>query len=409
MRSIPLAEFAPLSRLKGLHFFSLQKGPAVEELQSVGGRFEAIDLGSGLDENMGAFVETAAVLKNLDLLITCDTAIAHVAGALGVPVWVALCNVPDWRWLDSGETTAWYPKMRLFRQSEQGNWAEVMEKIAKELVSQFPEVETKQPADYAIATSGFNRLTRTRQGLMLYDAKDRQVGRSIERYGEYSADEGALFRQAIRPSWTVVEAGANIGAHTLTFSRLVGPRGVVFAFEPRRVVFQTLCANMALNSIVNVHCRPEALGNMAGRVQVPTHDGSGTEKVAAITLDSLELPRCQFLKVDVDGMELQVLKGAAKTIERLRPLLYVANERRELSEPVLRFLLALGYSLYWHVPPLFNSDNYYQNRENEFGNMASVNVFGVHSSIGSAISGMRKIDGPGEWASDRAARAEEPR
>src|SRR5262245_1047783 len=78
MRSIPLAEFAPLSRLKGVHFFSLQKGQAVEELQSVGGRFEAIDLGSQLDENMGAFVETAAVLKNLDLLITCDTAIAHV-------------------------------------------------------------------------------------------------------------------------------------------------------------------------------------------------------------------------------------------------------------------------------------------------------------------------------------------
>ena len=85
-RSIPLAQFAPLARVPGVHLFSLQKGPGAEQLAAITDRFPVTDLGSGLDD----FVDTAAVLKNLDLVISVDTAIAHLAGALGVPVWVAL-------------------------------------------------------------------------------------------------------------------------------------------------------------------------------------------------------------------------------------------------------------------------------------------------------------------------------
>jgi hypothetical protein len=70
------------------------------------------------------------VLKNLDLLVTCDSAIAHVAGALGIPVWLALGTVPDWRWGLAGETTVWYPTMRIFRQTVAGDWTGVIERIA---------------------------------------------------------------------------------------------------------------------------------------------------------------------------------------------------------------------------------------------------------------------------------------
>src|SRR6185503_798535 len=94
---------------------------------------EIIDLGAALDEQTGAFVETAAALANLDLLITADTSVAHVAGALGVPVWMALCNVPDWRWRLSGETTVWYPSMRLFRQTSPGDWTAVVDRLVESL------------------------------------------------------------------------------------------------------------------------------------------------------------------------------------------------------------------------------------------------------------------------------------
>jgi hypothetical protein len=116
-----------------VHLLSLQKGPGREQLPAIPGRLPVTDLGGQLDETTGAFMDTAAVMKNLDLVITSDTAIAHLAGALGVPVWVALNDVPDWRWLLDREDSPWYPTMRLFRQSRPGQWADVFERIAEAL------------------------------------------------------------------------------------------------------------------------------------------------------------------------------------------------------------------------------------------------------------------------------------
>jgi FkbM family methyltransferase len=411
MRSIPLAEFAPLGKVKGLQLFSLQKGKGIEELETIAGRLDVVDLGRRVDEATGAFVETAAALKNLDLLITTDTSVAHVAGALGVPVWVAVCNVADWRWLNTGDTTVWSPSMRLFRQTSPGDWADVFERIAAALEQEFPDLSRKQYADYRLTGSGFNQLTRAKDGLMLYNRHDLFVGRSIERYGEFSPGEAELFQQIIKPGAVIVEAGANVGAHTLQLSRLAGDRGAVFAFEPQRLVFQTLCANLALNSIANVYCRDEALGEAPGTIRVPLLDpqadnnfgglalgGAAGEPVAVITLDSLNLSRCDFLKVDVEGMELSVLKGAAQTIAKHRPLVYVENDRQDQSPALIEYLFSLGYNLYWHTPPLYRANNYFQNPVNEFGNVLSANMLGIHASVTTNISGLRKIDGPGsDW------------
>jgi FkbM family methyltransferase len=411
MRSIPLAAFAPLGCFKGVTFFSLQKGPAADELNTLAGRLEVIDLGTQLDEGTGAFVETAAVLKNLDLLITCDTAIAHVAGALGVPVWLALCNVPDWRWLLDTDRSAWYPTMRLFRQKSPGDWNGVLEEIAAALPQEFPILQPKDYTDYHLLTSGMNRVAHTRHGLVMYNRFDRYIGRSIDRYGEFSMGEVELFEQAVKSGWTVIEAGANFGVHTLVFSRLVGPRGHVIAFEPQRIVFQALAGNMALNSLTNVDCRWAALGDKPGTINVPSINygreenfgGLGLGKVPAgvkgesvplVTIDSLNLPRCEFLKVDVEGMELSVLRGAAETIRRLRPILYVENDRDELSPPLIEYLQSLDYNLYWHLPPFFNARNYYRNPANEFGNLISINMLCLHQSITANLSGLRKIDSP---------------
>jgi Flp pilus assembly protein TadD len=136
-RRVPLAAFAPLARLPGVKLFSLQKGFGTEELAQVAGQFEVTDLGPRMEEEADAFIHTAAVMKNLDLIVTSDTAVPHLAGALGVPVWIALPHVPDWRWKMDREDSPWYPTARLFRQKRSGDWADMFERIAIEL-AKFP-------------------------------------------------------------------------------------------------------------------------------------------------------------------------------------------------------------------------------------------------------------------------------
>jgi hypothetical protein len=129
-RSISLTEFAPLAAIPGVQLVSLQKGAGSEQLRAAAALCSVIDLGSRLDEEAGAFMDTAAVMKNLDLVVTADTVISHLAGALGVPVWVALPKVPDWRWLLEREDSPWYPSTRLFRQDRAGDWKSVFARIA---------------------------------------------------------------------------------------------------------------------------------------------------------------------------------------------------------------------------------------------------------------------------------------
>jgi hypothetical protein len=118
----------------------------------------------------------------------------------------------------------------------------------------------------------FNRITKTRYGMMIYNKNDAYIGRSIEKYGEYSELETVIFDQFVQPGQLVVEVGANIGAHTLFLSRKVGTEGLVLAFEPQRIVYQTLCGNLALNSITNVFCWNTAVGAENGEIVVPALD-----------------------------------------------------------------------------------------------------------------------------------------
>ncbi|HEV3078869.1 MAG TPA: tetratricopeptide repeat protein [Gemmataceae bacterium] len=136
-RSFALAELAPVARIPGLKLLSLQLGKGHEQLAALGGRFAVTDLGSRFDP--ASFADAAAVLKNLDLVITVDTALAHLAGALGVPVWVALSFVPDWRWLLSREDSPWYPTARLLRQTTPGDWGAVFARMAAELAQRAPK------------------------------------------------------------------------------------------------------------------------------------------------------------------------------------------------------------------------------------------------------------------------------
>jgi hypothetical protein len=131
-RNVPLADFGVLAAVPGVRLISLQRGSGVEQLAELDGRFAVVELGDELDRQ-GAFLDTAAVIKNLDLVITIDTAVAHLAGALGAPVWVALIHAPEWRWLSQRADSPWYPTMRLFRQTQLDRWSDVFARIATDL------------------------------------------------------------------------------------------------------------------------------------------------------------------------------------------------------------------------------------------------------------------------------------
>lgn len=132
LRSMRLAEFAPLA-LANVELVSLQKGFGAEQVAQLGGRFEVRELGPTLDRDCGAFMDTAAVMQCLDLVVTCDTAVAHLAGGLGIAVWVALPLVPDWRWMLRRDDSPWYASMRLFRQTTSGDWGGVFAEIGAAL------------------------------------------------------------------------------------------------------------------------------------------------------------------------------------------------------------------------------------------------------------------------------------
>jgi Flp pilus assembly protein TadD len=133
LRSVPLTRFAPLAAIPGVSLCSIQKGTGTEQLtDKATAGMNVIDLGARTGADM---MDVAALMMNLDLLITVDTAVAHVAGAIGRPVWVAMPFAADWRWLREGETTSWYPTMRLFRQAHRGDWDSVFGRIAVALAA----------------------------------------------------------------------------------------------------------------------------------------------------------------------------------------------------------------------------------------------------------------------------------
>lgn len=251
----------------------------------------------------------------------------------------------------------------------------------------------------------FNCLKPCRHGMMLYNVHDVYIGRSLELYGEFSEGEAALFQQVVWPGQVVLEVGANIGAHTLLLAQLVGLTGAVLAFEPQRIVYQTLCANLALNSVTNVHCFHAALGKAPGRIAVPGIDYSHTsnfgglelgsytegESVPVLTVDGLNLSRCDFLKIDVEGMEQEVLAGAVQLIAAQAPILYVENDRPQKSDALIRFIDDLGYHMYWHTPPLFNPNNFAGNAGNVFGQIASVNMLCLPKNLPQQVRGLQPV------------------
>lgn len=243
-----------------------------------------------------------------------------------------------------------------------------------------------------------------RHGRFTCYTQDQYVGRSLAVYGEWSEGEVDLFNQIVRSGDTVLEAGANIGSHTVALSRAVGTGGRVLAFEAARLTHQLLCANLVANECLNVHTHFCALGRQESEVEFPFLDphlennfgGAGlrmctpdlaaipglTESVPMRRVDGLSLDRLDFLKLDVEGHELDVLEGARRTLEQLRPVVYAEID---LTDPrpagnrddLVRFLDAAGYDAYYHFTPMFSPNNYRACPDDIFDSGLSFDLVGV--------------------------------
>ena len=139
-RSFPVTHFAHLARLPGVRLISLQMGDGTEQLADLAGRFHVAELSRGNNghEPRRDFLDTAAVIRQLDLVVAPESAVAHLAGSLGCPVWVPLSTVGDWRWMLEREDSPWYPTMRLFRQTKPGDWSTVFQRMAQSLALMLP-------------------------------------------------------------------------------------------------------------------------------------------------------------------------------------------------------------------------------------------------------------------------------
>ena len=272
----------------------------------------------------------------------------------------------------------------------------------------FPAAEREPRPTKCVPLNKDLAVVAGRDGLFLVNRNDVYIGKSLEVYGEYAGLEGRMLMSVVQPGQTVVEVGANIGSHTVGLAKRVGPSGKVFAFEPQRACFALLQSQIALNQLHNVVAFNEGSGASNRELWLPPIDysrrgnfggvslqrsGSGwQEKVNVRRLDDIffDMP-VHLLKIDVEGMEREVIEGARKLIEDSKPTLYVENDRAEQSAALISLIQDHGYRLWWHIPPLFNPGNFFNVKRNEFGESSSFNMLCVHRSSQANVEGLKEI------------------
>lgn len=242
------------------------------------------------------------------------------------------------------------------------------------------------------------RLVFGRHGPCLVNMQDMYVGNAIGNYGEYGEIEFEFMQTLLRPGLDAVEVGANMGSHTVPLARAMAATGRrLLAVEPQPVVFQNMCANVALNRLLNVQAENCACADAPGWLSFEPQDYTasgnfggvsmtnavairpGIQRVRSVPLDDLldDSWNVGFLKIDVEGFEQQVLQGARNTIARCQPYIYVENDRIEKSKDLIEWLWAADYKLWFHMPTLFNPNNFAQNGQNLYGNIVSINMLAV--------------------------------
>ncbi|MEP7063039.1 MAG: tetratricopeptide repeat-containing glycosyltransferase family protein [Betaproteobacteria bacterium] len=357
-RSMPLSLFDELANLPNTRIYSLQKGEAAKQLTCGDGDSAIVDWSTELNH----FGDTADAIAALDLVISVDTSVAHLAGALGKPVWVLLPNPAEWRWMDERRYSDWYPGARLFRQSVRGDWLGVIEDLKVTLssfmadrvhivdpVMKLGEILEIAPVHTTFTPitvpSGLTAIGEMREGIFQY-FPDRDEGAPLQRYGEWLHEQLGLLARLIKLGQTLVEIGGGVGVHTVAVSRLVGAQGHIMVYENDHRVKGVLRQNLRANKARNVTVMMNPFGMAA-----PTGTHAESESV-----DDLELKDLDWLKVNSADDALAVLKGAEQTLWRTRPKLFlnVGN----VQEEVTAHLAAMAYSCWMHRSEVYRRHNF---------------------------------------------------
>jgi len=389
-RSMDLRMLRPILEVAGVGFVSLQKGPGAETAGVLPEGVDWVDVGPELED----FSDTAAVISQLDLVICVDTAVAHLAGAMGKPVWMMVAQPADFRWLEGREDSPWYPTMRLFRQSRRDDWTDVVERVKAALEERVRDGAAVMPAKTSAkaVTSvplpwtspaqlkvghrpGMSAVAETRIGILQYLPDEPIIGDAIGWYGEHLQPQLDLLARMVRPGSTVMEVGAGIGAHAVFLGRLLGEAGHLFLYEARPVLQRILRQNLAANGVSNVTLMRRTLSSRG--------EGEGSEAAMPTTetLDELQLERLDWLKVDASVAALDVLAGASDTLWRLRPLMFLGAEDEQTLGRLAERARQFSYRCWRMETALFNRQNFNRREADIFDGGTALALLAIPEEI----------------------------
>jgi tetratricopeptide (TPR) repeat protein/precorrin-6B methylase 2 len=394
-RSTSLQALAPLLDVPGTSWYSLQKGPAAAALVERDNGGVIVDLQDELTD----FAETAAAVSALDLIVSVDTSVAHLAGALGKPLWMMLAHPAEWRWLEHRDDTPWYPTARLFRQTRMNEWHEVVQRMKPalaEVVSQHRSGAAPsagmvpKPARAARAPHvpdgfmpvavafGMSAVWEMHAGILQYLPEEDDCNRSLHWYGEWLQPQLDLLTRLIRRDQTILEAGSGVGAHTVPLARALGPNGHLLAYESRPRQLRVLRQNLSANGLRNATVMTRTLAVVPDK---GADHGLPPAAQAAETVDQLRLRRLDWLKINTDAAATDVVAGAAQTLWRLRPRLMITVPTGEAVTQLADLLREFGYRCWRQETPLFNAANFNRHDRDVFGGRVVWTLLGIPEEV----------------------------
>ena len=241
-----------------------------------------------------------------------------------------------------------------------------------------------------------------RHGVFSYYENDEYIGKSLSEYGEWSEPEVVLLKQLLKNNENIIEIGSNIGTHTIPLAKHVSNGGLVYAIEPQSQNYKLLSDNIKDNEIKNVKILKlaisskqgeaymnifnENLTNNYGDSKIFENNFQNSESVIVKTLDQLfyddnkEKKPIKLIKCDAQGQELNIILGSKQIIDIYKPFLYLENDDINTSKALIEKIKNMGYIMFWHLPPLYNPNNFLKNSNNIFAKIISCNMLCIHKS-----------------------------
>ena len=233
-----------------------------------------------------------------------------------------------------------------------------------------------------------------------YYSNDQYIGKSLSEYGEWSEAEVNLLTQLLSANENIIEVGSNIGTHTIPLAKHVSKGGLVYAIEPQYQNHKLLLKNIKDNELRNIEILKVAVSSKEGKAYMNTFDKNmisnygdskifnfnfeNAERVNVKTIDQLfyddveEKKSIKLIKCDAQGQELNIVLGSRKIIDIYKPFLYLENDDINTSKSLIEEIKHMGYIMFWHLPPLYNPNNFLQNTNNVFPKIISCNMFCFH-------------------------------